>query len=143
MPTSKNFTACDRVIIGLNPLLVFALQEHHLKVFGKEWPFPKLAVYAMEDLHWSLFGPKKDESSVPGWDKTQTFFPPPNKSRRAEDGYFVVDVPDIIQSEYQDLLRAHNNNSRAMLHRAILGVYRAVRETNQDNPAFLAKYPEM
>lgn len=142
MPTSKDFATCDRVILGLDPTLVWALQEHHLKVFGKEWPFPKLAVYALEELHWAIFR-LQGGSSLPEWRPEQSFSPPPNKKRRAEEGYFLVDIPDIIQSEYTDLLKEHNYNSKGLIHRAILYLYREVRATNQNNPAFLAKYPEM
>jgi hypothetical protein len=145
MPATK-IKACDRIVAGLNPVMIQALQESHESIWKDQEGFPKLAIYALEELYWVMFRtPPSEAPELPAFNPEEKFPSPPSKLRRAEDGYFLVLIPDLIEQEYNLLLRAHDYNKTGLLNRALVLQYRAVRQmqASRGNQGFLAKYPEL
>lgn len=146
MPSTKNTDTCDRIIIGLDPLMISGIEAAHWAAWGRPFTFPKMAVYALEELYWVMFKlPKAEAPELPPFDPKKKFMAPPSKFRRADDGYFLMEVPNIIQDEYKLLLKAHGGNKTGLLNRALVLLYRAVRDgqARRGNKSFLAKYPEI
>ena len=126
-----------RVVIGLNPVLVKAIQEDSKKKGIDNYPFSDIAVFALEELYWALYHEKRTD--LPDFDPEKKYSAP-NYLRTAEHGYFLVFIPSIIGPEWERLMNDHNRNKTGLLHRAILLHYRDLRAKATD-PEYLSKYP--
>ena len=137
-----------KVSVALPPALMAGLSDNYLTVFGKRASFPKLAIYALEGLWVDLANEAKLASAgifLPEFDPSYTIGLKSN-NRLTANGYFTLKIPEEFRSQWGDLLRAHHYRGPAIVHRAMLSLYRTTRNyyvENEKDSYFLKKYPAL
>lgn len=137
-----------QVSVALPPLLMEGLLENYTNVTGKKATFAGVAVYALTELHHDL----ADEAGLAAAGIT---IPEHNSAynisiakadRRAENGFYSMKIPEDFRETWWELLKAHGDNGPAVVYRALLSLYRSVRDyhvENEPDSPFLTKYPAL
>lgn len=137
-----------QVSVALPPGLMEGLLENYTTVTGKKATFSGVALYALLELHHDLA--EAEELAEAG-----IFLPPYDPAyairiarpdRRAVNGFYSMKIPEDFHETWWKLLAAHGDNGPAAVHRALLSLYRSVRDYHVENApdsTFLTKYPAL
>lgn len=137
-----------QVSVALPPLLMEALLENYTTVTGKKATFSGVALYALKELHHDLAdveGLAEAGITLPEHDPSYTISIA-KPDRRAENGFYSMKIPEDFRDTWWGLLKAHGDNGPAVVYRALLSLYRSVRDyhvENEPNSPFLVKYPAL
>lgn len=137
-----------QVSVALPPLLMEALLENYTSVTGKKATFSGVALYALKELHHDLAdeeGLAEAGITIPAHDPSYTISIA-KPDRRASNGFYSMKIPEDFRETWWELLKAHGDNGPAVVYRALLGLYRSIRDyhvENEPDSPFLTKYPAL
>ena len=137
-----------QVSVALPPGLMEGLLENYTTVTGKRATFSGMSLYALNELHYDLVEAEELAEAgitLPPYDPSYTISIA-KPDRRAVSGFYSMKIPEDFRETWWELLRAHGDNGPAAVHRALLSLYRSVRDYHVENApgsTFLTKYPAL
>lgn len=137
-----------QVSVALPPGLMEGLLENSTHIAGKKANFAGVALYALLELHHDLAEAEELAEAgitIPEHDPSYTISIA-KPDRRASNGFYSMKIPEDFRETWWELLKAHGDNGPAVVYRALLSLYRSVRDyhvENEPDSLFLTKYPAL